>query len=60
MIKERIILEAKRALIYTSLSNKEIAYDLGFDDPAHFSKYFSNATSLSPTKFKEVYFKTAS
>src|SRR5690606_10720759 len=38
IIKNRIILEAKRLLVHTSLTTKEIAYQLGYEDPAYFSK----------------------
>lgn len=52
-IKNRIILEAKREAVYGGGSMKEIAYRLGFDDLAHFSKYFKNATGRSFTEFKK-------
>jgi len=39
-IRQRIVLEAKRQAIYVNASMKEIAYHLGFDDIAHFSKFF--------------------
>lgn len=53
-IKNRIILEAKRKLIYTDFSIKEIAFDLGFNDPAYFSRFFTKATSSSPKNFKKL------
>lgn len=53
VIKERIVLEAKRQLYYTDRTSKEIAYDLGFDDPATFSRFFKNAAKVSPTQFKK-------
>ena len=53
-IKNRIILEAKRKLIYTDFSVKEIAFDLGFNDPAYFSRFFTKATEMSPLQFKKV------
>jgi len=52
-IQDRIILEAKRLLIYTSRSAKEIAYELGFEDAAYFSNTFKKATSLSPSDFRK-------
>lgn len=52
-IRNRIILEAKRSLSNIDLTLKEISYDLGFDDTAHFSKYFKNATGLSFTDYKK-------
>ncbi|AEH01039.1 MULTISPECIES: AraC family transcriptional regulator [unclassified Lacinutrix] len=55
IIKNRIIIEAKRQLIYTKQSVKEIAYSLGFNDSAYFSRYFSKATSKSPLQFRKDY-----
>lgn len=52
-IKNRIVLEAKRKLIYTDASVKEIAFDLGFNDPAYFTRFFTKATSFSPLNFKK-------
>jgi AraC-like DNA-binding protein len=51
VIHERIITEAKRLLLYTDKSVKEIANDLGFTDLTHFSKFFKNQTGQSPTDF---------
>lgn len=53
VIKERIIQEAKRLLQYTDHTTKEIAYDLGFDDPASFSRFFKNNVGESPTAYKK-------
>ena len=52
-IKNRIILEAKRQLIYSDDSVKEIAFDLGFNDPAYFTRFFTKATTFSPLSFKK-------
>lgn len=52
-IQQRIVLEAKRKAVYSNLSMKEIAYELGFDDIAHFSKFFKNASGQSFTDFKK-------
>lgn len=52
-IKERLILEAKRDLNYSNLSVKEIAYQLGFDDPAYFIRFFKKSTNYSPNHYKE-------
>ena len=54
-IKNRIILEAKRLLIYTTDPVKQIAFDLGFNDPAYFSRFFTKATSTSPNQFKKEF-----
>lgn len=49
VIHERIVTEAKRQLLYTDKSIKEIAADLGFSDLTHFSKFFKNQTGQSPS-----------
>ncbi len=53
IIHDRIILEAKRLLIYTDKTAKEIAYEIGFDDASHLSRMFKKHTSLSPSEFKK-------
>lgn len=53
IIHERIILEAKRLFIYTDKTAKQIAYELGFEDPSHLSRIFKKHTSLSPSDFKK-------
>lgn len=58
IIKNRIILEAKRLLVYTSKSAKEIAYDLGYEDPAYFSRLFFIKTNETPFGFKNKYFSS--
>ncbi|MCK8140760.1 AraC family transcriptional regulator [Flavobacterium sp. I-SCBP12n] len=52
-IQARIITEAKRLLFFSSLTNKEIAYQLGFNEPANFSAFFKKHTKLSPSHFKK-------
>jgi AraC-like DNA-binding protein len=52
-IKQRVVLEAKRLAAYSDASMKEIAYSLGFDDVAHFSKYFKNVTGINFSDFKK-------
>ncbi|RKE98696.1 helix-turn-helix domain-containing protein [Ichthyenterobacterium magnum] len=54
-IKNRIVLEAQRQLIYSTDSVKQIAYDLGFNDSAYFTRFFKKATSKSPLQFKKEY-----
>lgn len=51
-IQNRLVLEAKRMVLFTDKSSKEIGYDLGFDDPSHFSKFFKNNTRQSIMEFK--------
>jgi AraC-like DNA-binding protein len=53
LIRQRIILEAKRKALYTDANMKEIAYSLGFEDIAHFSKFFKNTAGLNFTDFRK-------
>jgi AraC-like DNA-binding protein len=53
-IQNRIALEAKRMLVFTNSSGKEIGFRLGFEDPSHFSKFFKSNTGLSIQEFKET------
>ncbi|MGH1367009.1 MAG: helix-turn-helix domain-containing protein [Maritimibacter sp.] len=52
MIEDRVIREARRNLAYSNLSISEIAYALGYNDPAYFSRVFSRATGQSPRAFR--------
>jgi AraC-like DNA-binding protein len=52
LIRNRIILEAKRYLHYTEKSAKEISYELGFESPAHFSRFFKIYSGTNISAFK--------
>lgn len=51
-IQERLLLEAKRQLLYSDKSIKEIAYEIGFDDIQSFSRFFKGKIGISPSDFK--------
>lgn len=53
IIHERLILEAKRRLLHSSISAKELAYELNFNDPSYFSRFFKSNTGLSPEAFRK-------
>ncbi len=53
IIHNRVVMEAKRMLYYTDKSVKEIGYELGYSDPAQFSKLFKNIAGMTTTEFKE-------
>lgn len=55
ILKNRIILEAKRLLVHTDRTAKEIAYGLGYDDPAYFSRLFFVKTAETPSGFRSKY-----
>ncbi len=53
VLEERLLLEAKRDLTYTNMTVAQIAYDLGFTDPAYFSRFFSKLAGESPAAFRK-------
>ncbi len=55
IIQDRVIIEAKRQLMYSSRLVNEIAYNLGFEDPSYFIKVFKKRVSLTPTQFKNMH-----
>ena len=52
IIHGRIILEAKRRLDHDIKSIKELCYELGFEDPAYFTRFFKNNVGTAPQHFK--------
>lgn len=52
VIEDRVLREARRQLFFTNLGVSQIAYLLGYEDPAYFSRVFSKATGLSPKAFR--------
>lgn len=52
IIIDRLILEAKRLLIYSDLNNKEVAYKLNYEDPSYFARIFRRKTGLTPSAFR--------
>ena len=55
LIKNRIILEAKRLLVHTQLSIKEISYKLGYEDISYFIRFFTKQAASSPQSFRMQY-----
>ena len=53
LITQRVMEEAKRLLNYTNLTFKEIAIQIGYEDPAYFSRHFKSHEGVSPKKYKE-------
>jgi len=51
-IQERKMLEARRLLHYSTLSIKEIAYELGYEDIQTFSRFFKRHEGIAPSEFK--------
>lgn len=53
LIQERILLEAKRLLVYSNNPVKEICYTLNFDDPAYFIRFFKKHTGITPLEYRK-------
>lgn len=51
-IQERLILEIKREISYGRKSFKEISYQLAFNEPSYFTRFFKSQTNLSPEEFR--------
>lgn len=52
LIHERILLEAKRILLFTDNSISEIAFELGFADKSYFMRFFKKHTSLTADSYR--------
>jgi len=53
VIHDRLIIEAKRLLVFADVQQKEIAFDLGFDSPARFSAFVKSKTGMTPSHLRE-------
>ena len=53
LINEQIVLEAKRNLLATIIQVNQIAFDLGFEDPSYFIRFFKKHTNFSPEAFRK-------
>lgn len=52
LIRDRILLEAKRALYNEAITIKELCFSLGFEDPAYFSRFFKKYSGLTPQEYR--------
>jgi AraC family transcriptional regulator, transcriptional activator of pobA len=52
-INARVLHEAQRGIVYSTLSIKQVAADLGFDDEAYFGRFFKKHLGLTPTAFRD-------
>lgn len=52
LLHERLLLEAKRQLTYTNMTISQVADNLGFSEPAYFTRFFKRNTGLSPRDFR--------
>ena len=54
VIHDRLLLEARRNLVYTSMTVAEVEYALGFSDPSYFTRFFVRATNIAPSEFRRI------
>jgi len=52
IVEDRLLLEARRNLLYTNMTVAQIAWHLGFGDPAYFSRWFSQRAQESPAAYR--------
>ncbi|MEZ5729031.1 MAG: helix-turn-helix domain-containing protein [Burkholderiaceae bacterium] len=52
VVHERLVREARRRLVYLSVPISTIGFELGFDDPAYFCRFFKRHTGRSPRRFR--------
>lgn len=53
ILHERLVLEAKRSLVYTILPIRSVSEHLGFSEPAYFTRFFKRHVGLSPRAFRQ-------
>jgi AraC family transcriptional activator of pobA len=54
-IQQYCMLEAKRMLCFSKFTVKEIAYQLGYEEPVYFGKLFKKTTGITPLQFRRQY-----
>jgi AraC-like DNA-binding protein len=57
MIDDRVVLEMKRLTVHSHSTIKEIGFQLGFDEPTNFIKYFRKHTGKTPSEFREQFLR---
>jgi len=59
LLHQRLLVESKRPLLYSPLTVKEVAYEVGFTEPAYFSRFFKHQTGHYPEPFRQDWAKSA-
>jgi len=53
LIRQRVLTEAKRQLVFTTQPIQDIAAELAFVDPSHFARFFRKQTGITPHEFRD-------
>jgi AraC family transcriptional regulator, transcriptional activator of pobA len=53
LIRQRLVTEAKRQLVFTGQPIQDIAEELAFSDPSHFARFFRKHTGTTPHEFRD-------
>jgi len=53
LIRQRVLIEAERQLVFTTLPIQDISEQLGFADPSHFARFFRSQTAIAPHEFRD-------
>lgn len=57
LVQERLLLEARRKLFYIAAPVSQLAYELGFADPAYFCRFFKKKTGMAPSEFRNARYR---
>ena len=55
LIRDRVLLEAKRLLTNADMTITEIAYDLNFQDNSYFNRFFKKSVGITPDEFRKTF-----
>jgi len=53
LIRQRLLIEAKRQLVFTAQPIHDISRELAFADPSHFARFFRKQTGITPHEFRD-------
>ena len=53
LVRQRVLSEAKRQLVFTAQPIQDIADELAFSDPSHFARFFRKHTGTTPHEFRD-------
>jgi AraC family transcriptional activator of pobA len=53
LVRQRVLSEAKRQLVFTAQPIQDIANELAFSDPSHFARFFRKHTGTTPHEFRD-------